>query len=787
MNRLNPATVLYGTGEQHYSSDSLYGDGLFRTVDGGANWSKIALKSQVGNYIARVDISPGLLHVCSDFGYVRSDTDGASWAAFKPAGTAWCNDLVRSAQAPQTMFAAFYGRGIYKSIDNGQSWTQLAGGLPSFGFQRINLAIADSNADVVYASFIAPSGSLAGMYKTVNGGTSWSLLSSTPNYACSQGWYDNGMVVSPIDANTVYAGGVFWSCSGGIAKTTNGGTTWTYVTVGSDFTQVHPDQHYFVFGPDGALWVACDGGAWKTITGGSTWVNLNNGLNTALLYTVGIHPSDSSFLVAGTQDNGTVQFQGGLAWPQVIGGDGGPVAVEWANPNRYFTTYVRLSPMYRWLRPISYQGTVTGPWSGDRASWANGPLIVDPNLPNTLLAGTYRVWQTTNSGSNWTAISADLTTGGHLRGLAIAPLDSNIIYSGSSDGLFFATFDRGANWQLRNAGLPGTRTISDIIVSPADPLIVYFSVDQSSGGRLFQSFDGGLTWGDKTGSLAPGIRAMSLAIDFATNTIYLGTDYGVYATHDTGMTWAQEALNLPSVAVYDAFKSTRSTGGSSWPRTVAGCGERRCGRSGRFHLGRRRRRRVRFHRRRGRCRRILGRCDLECRRSRSPDSSLTEVRSEKVEEGLRSRVFYLHPNFSLPSALARGRDRTKRREVLEDFRNLFVHALVTLLGLRRLMDALCLEATPEQRAGLRVLHVNRQRAAEFFVHIAATVPAVISVSTPIRTIRRAEVRVFHLVAPVRRDEDIGVAIGALHPACLELSGDSRLRALPHERAVVLLV
>ncbi len=552
IDRLNPATVLYGTGEQHYSSDSLYGDGLFRTVDGGANWSKIALKSQVGNYIARVDISPGLLHVCSDFGYVRSDADGASWAAFKPAGTAWCNDLVRSAQAPQTMFAAFYGRGIYKSIDNGQSWTQLAGGLPSFGFQRINLAIADSNADVVYASFIAPSGSLAGMYKTVNGGTSWSLLSSTPNYACSQGWYDNGMVVSPIDANTVYAGGVFSYCSGGIAKTTNGGTTWTYVTVGSDFTQVHPDQHYFVFGPDGALWVACDGGAWKTITGGSTWVNLNNGLNTALLYTVGIHPSDSSFLVAGTQDNGTVQFQGGLAWPQVIGGDGGPVAVEWANPNRYFTTYVRLSPMYRWLRPISYQGTVTGPWSGDRASWANGPLIVDPNLPNTLLAGTYRVWQTTNSGSNWTAISADLTTGGHLRGLAIAPLDSNIIYSGSSDGLFFATFDRGANWQLRNAGLPGTRTISDIIVSPADPLIVYLSVDQSSGGRLFQSFDGGLTWGDKTGSLAPGIRAMSLAIDFATNTIYLGTDYGVYATHDTGMTWAQEALNLPSVTVYDA-------------------------------------------------------------------------------------------------------------------------------------------------------------------------------------------------------------------------------------------
>ena len=139
-----------------------------------------------------------------------------------------------------------------------------------------------------------------------------------------------------------------------------------------------------------------------------------------------------------------------------------------------------------------------------------------------------------------------------MRGLDIAPLDSNIIYSGSSDGLFFATFDRGTNWYLRNVGLPGGRTISDIIVSPTDPLIVDLSVDQSSGGRLFQSVDGGVTWEDKTAVCRQGYGAMSLAIDFTTSTFYLGTDYGVYATHDAGLTWTPEALNLPSVAVYDA-------------------------------------------------------------------------------------------------------------------------------------------------------------------------------------------------------------------------------------------
>jgi photosystem II stability/assembly factor-like uncharacterized protein len=546
----NPATVLYGTGEQHYSSDSLYGDGLFRTVDGGGSWSKIGLKADVGSYIARVGVSPGTLHVCSERGYVRSIDDGATWTAFSPAG-AWCNDLVRSAQAPLTLFAGFYGVGVYKSIDDGASWTPLGGGLPTTGFQRVNLAIADSNGDVVYASLIAPSGALFGMYKTANGGTSWSALPSTPNYVCTQGWYDNGMAVSPANPNLVFAGGVFSYCSGGIARTTNGGSSWTYVTVGTNGSQVHPDQHYFTFGPDGALWVASDGGVWKTTTSGASWVNLNQTLNITQFYTVGTHLNDASFLVAGTQDNGSVQYQGALAWPQVIGGDGGPVAVEWSTPSRYFTTYVRMSPVYRWLRPLVSQGTVTGPWSNDRASWANGPLVVDPNLASTLLAGTHRVWQTTNSGSSWSAISPDLTSGGHLRALAIAPMDSNVVYSGSSDGRLFVTLDRGATWLPRAAGLPGGRVMSDILVSPFDRDTAYLSIDASSGGRLFQTTDAGVTWTDLTGTLPAGIRGMSLAVDFATAAFYLGTDAGVYATRDAGATWVQEAINLPSVAVYD--------------------------------------------------------------------------------------------------------------------------------------------------------------------------------------------------------------------------------------------
>lgn len=216
----------------------------------------------------------------------------------------------------------------------------------------------------------------------------------------------------------------------------------------------------------------------------------------------------------------------------------------------YYTTNVNMSALYKWSRPIIYQGTVTGPWGGERADWANGPLVADPNLPNTLLVGTFRVWQSVNSGASWSAISPDLTGGfGVLRALAVSPGDSNTIYSGSSSGSVYVTSDRGANWTLRTTGLPSA-TVTDIVADPLDPLTAYLCVDQASDGRLFQTSDGGLSWQDLTGSLPPGLRGMSLAVDFVNGVFYLGTDFGVYSTADQGVTWIQEGISLPSLPVY---------------------------------------------------------------------------------------------------------------------------------------------------------------------------------------------------------------------------------------------
>jgi len=544
----NSEIIYYGTGEQHYSGDSFYGDGLFKSTDGGSTWSKIATKATVGSYIARIIVKPGnsdTVHLASDLGYLRSTDGGNSWSLL--LNPFHCNDLAISPSAPTVVFAAFWGEGIYRSVNSGTDWVKLTNGLPSEGFSRINIAIGGAlYPDWLYASFVDESdGSLLGMYRTRNGGDSWFERSNTPNYLFHHGFYDNCIIVDPSWPYRCYAGGG-WV----LIKTTDGGNTWTDITIGVDGSQLHPHQHCLAIGPDGTLWVGNDGGAWKTTDGGGHWINLNHSLGLTPFYTVGIHPTDSTFLLGGSQSNGTVRYEGNLGWPQVRAGDGGPVAIEWDSPNIYYTTSYYIKTLIKFDNG-AYVADVTGPWLGERASWCNGPLVVDPNLPNTLLVGTYRVWRTTSSGSSWVCISGDLTGGGVLRAIAIAQGNSNIIYTGSSDGLVYLTTD-GATWDPHYSGLPSA-PIPDIVLDPSDWQIAYLCVDQANGGRVYKTTDAGVNWTDITGDLPSGLRGMSLAIYFFTSSsiLYLGTDYGVYSSSNGGENWFKEATNLPSLVIFD--------------------------------------------------------------------------------------------------------------------------------------------------------------------------------------------------------------------------------------------
>ena len=546
--------IYYATGEQHFSGDSFYGDGLFRSEDGALTWTKIAAKTDVGNYISRVAVAPDdnqIIYVGSDLGFLTSADGGATWSV--DLGPGYCTDIAIDPVHDGVVYCAFRSSGVWKSTDYGYSWTKLENGLPEDGFRRLNIALAPSDPLVLYAAFATNGGELAGMYKTTDGGVSWTQLTNTPEYLGGQGNYDNCIIVDPNDPDICYAGGTFpFGGAGdhGLIRTTDGGQSWNDINVGIDGSQPHPDHHIFAWGSNGRLWLGNDGGVWYTDDGGQHWTNCNATLALGQIYTNAIHPTDANMILGGTQDNGTARYDGVDAWPQVNAGDGGPSAIEWDSPNIYFTSYVKLSSVYKWDAG-SYVGQVAGPWDGERVNWCMAPLVVDQNQPDALLAGTHRVWRTTDSGDSWVPLSDDLTDGGHLRSIAVADGASNTIYTGSSDGMVYVTTD-GLNWDLRNDGLP-SEEIPDISLDPIDDQAAYLCVDRATGARVFFTDDQGLTWYDYTGDLPEGLRAMCLTVDYRPGIprLYLGTDYGVYVSIDDGWTWEKADLGLPNLAIFD--------------------------------------------------------------------------------------------------------------------------------------------------------------------------------------------------------------------------------------------
>ena len=589
-----PNTLWYATGEQHGCGDCFYGDGLFKSTDAGSSWNKLATVSQVGSYVARVLPKPGdatTLYLGSSRGFVRSSDSGASWSVTLAGG--WCDDVAVDPINTANVWAAIEGKGVYRSTDSGVNWT-ITLAAPA----RVNLAVSKNHPSVLFASLVTGPGYLFGMYKSSDGGQSWALLGATPDYLGGQGWYDNTVVISPTDTNTVIAGGVYpYSASAkGIIKTVNGGATWTDITHGIDNSVVHPDQHCLAFGPDGALWLGNDGGVWKSPDLGAHWLSLNNGLGITQFYSVAAHPTDTGDIIGGTQDNGSARYRGTGVWPQVVSGDGGPVMYQRESPNFFYTTYVRLNPLYKW-NDGAYVGAITGAWAGsERADWANGPLIEDPTVNGTFYVGTYRVWKSTNSGGSWNTVSPDLSGGsGRLLSLAVSPLDPNQLWSGSSDGNLRRTRDGGADWTFLVPNVGGAK-ITDLSLSPADTAIAYVCADMTSGRRIQYTDDGGDSLTDVSGNLPVGVRSMCLAVDWRTTParLYVGTDYGVYASLDGGGNWVKASNGMPNVAIYElaidtansklvaathgrgmwranldvsgpALAITAPTGGESWP------------------------------------------------------------------------------------------------------------------------------------------------------------------------------------------------------------------------------
>lgn len=599
----SPATVYVGTGDQSFSGYSYYGAGLLKSSDGGTTWTQLGAATFGGPipgcsdsgtfcggaFIGGLSIRPGApstllaaVMMGASSGIYRSTDSGVTWQ--RVSGE--LNVIATAVEyATNTIaYAGTSGLGVWKSVDGGASWFPANGSggviIPTSGAGRTELAVARSDAtgNTVYAAVEASGGSLAGLFKTVNGGMTWTRIASyhpstnpsgLPDYCAPQCWYNNVVAVYPANPNVVFVGGI------DAYKSRDGGTTWTRAA-----DDIHVDQHAMAFTADGAmLYLGNDGGAWKTRDTSTTqtvtaWTNLNATLGlTQFYHSFAVHPIHGHWSLGGTQDNGTQRYDGtrelANGWQQVECGDGAAAVVDAFRPERVYTSCQLMTGIFRsdsageratWLDMMD------GLNFGDRVDFI-APMAGDEysHARNHLYFGTHRVYQNKDGLGLWSAVSGDLTGGLYtISRFAVAPSDRGVVYAGTSDGRIargtnLATADcRIANCftDVTGSGLPGRR-ISGIAIARNNPNRVYVSVSGFGAGdspgnttHVYRSTAGGNIWTNISGNL-PNISVNDVVLDpDLPNTLYVATDIGVFRSTDDGGSWSTLANGLPHVAVF---------------------------------------------------------------------------------------------------------------------------------------------------------------------------------------------------------------------------------------------
>src|SRR5437588_3183334 len=452
----NPDTVYAGTGEENFAIDSYYGAGILKSTDGGASWTNI-VGPFVRTTIGALAISPSnsqILLASSRIGIFRSSDGAATWTQVM-GGTA--TSVLFDPTNGNIAYAAIgnisggASNGVFRSTDGGQTFQRLTGSgssaLPTLNVGRIEIAIAPSTPSTLYVgisnSSNASFGSLLGIYKTTDSGSTWNNLNA-PNICANvaQCWYDMTIRVHPKNPDIVFAFG-----SVTMTRTLNGGATWSSLNrIGPNGVEIHVDEHYLAFTNDGTkLYVANDGGMYSTTNitdpvNQVNWTELNDTLAITQFYPgISIHPSNANISFGGAQDNGTQRYLGAVSWNDVTCGDGGFTAIDAAIPTIAYAACQNIDIR----KTINSGGTWTNAVSGinqnDNVQFIP-PLVIDPSNPQVRYFGTYRVWQTVNGAGTWLPASPDLSgTRATIKTIAPAPGDPNTVYTGFQIGKVFMT------------------------------------------------------------------------------------------------------------------------------------------------------------------------------------------------------------------------------------------------------------------------------------------------------------------------------------------------------------
>jgi len=629
-----PSRMYAGTGEGFSGSSSFVrGLGVLASSDGGSSWHQLpgtvqGVPDGAFHYVNDLVLSPArssTVYAATRTGVWRSLDSGTSWtlalanpARLEPAeiGSApvsngsgvGCTDLVvLPDHSPDVVLAAFgsgSADGLFRSADGGLTWDQVdVGGGSLQG--RMEIAAAPSDGDVVYVCMAANTsgevGRLVDVFRSTDGGLTfepridpesvagpWLLSNLLLAAGCisgeiyDQGWYDNVIVVDPVDPDIVWVGGIdlFRSDDGG--RTFGITDYWFFDQIygPSHPSYLHADQHALVFHPgyDGAsnqiLYVGNDGGLARTQNARAAtsqeacafsslgdrpeidWENLNTGYGVTQFYH-GDAVAGTELYIGGCQDNGVnlVRSTSGYdAWEHVIGGDGGYVAIDPDDPSviyaetQYFPAIVKSRDGGGTFSPASRGIT-------DDDGLFITPFVMDPSNPQVLWTGGTRPWRTTNAAESWQLAGLGFGEGHEISAIAVAPGDSSVVYLGLATGGVARTTDGHGvfpSWTLTTDGLPAA-FVSSIAVNPIDPDIAYCTTSTYGVPHVFETLDGGITWTPIDGIAQAGVPDIPVHCIVVRSCdprqLYVGTELGVFVSKDRGTTWEPANLGLAHTVV----------------------------------------------------------------------------------------------------------------------------------------------------------------------------------------------------------------------------------------------
>ncbi|MBK7336993.1 MAG: HYR domain-containing protein [Saprospirales bacterium] len=563
----NPNLIYILTGDG--DGADTYCIGVLRSLDGGLNWEETGLAFAVdqtrrGYKLVMSPDNPNVLMAATNSGIYRTADAGATWTQevfgsfvdieFKPGD-------------PSTVYA-HTSNGFYRSTDNGQSWNTITAGLPT-GENRVAIGVSPANPQYVYL-FAGPAsgdGFFEGLYRSTNSGISFSLQADAPNvlgYSIegqddrSQSAYDLAIAVDPDDAEIVITGGinVWWSFDGGVSLFIT--SHWYYpelVFNGLQYT--HADIHELVYNPlDGSLWCGSDGGVFRSPDDGITWEDRSSlgatGLSIMQFYRIAGIQGDPNVLIGGTQDNGSNRWDGGDDITHFDGADGMDCMLHPLDPQIQYHTRQNGSLRKSLDGGADHFGIKPGFTSG---YWVT-PLAMDPIDPEVIYAG-YRdtVYRSANGGEDWTAFVPELEVGLY-RSLHIAPANTARIYA-ATDLRIFMSDDTGASWSEISAGLPAAAEsrITMIATDADDDQQVWVTMAGFVNGRkVFYSPNAGSSWQNVSGSL-PNLPVNCIIYDASEpggdNSVYIGTDVGVWFRDSSLNDWIPYMTELPNVPVFD--------------------------------------------------------------------------------------------------------------------------------------------------------------------------------------------------------------------------------------------